>query len=95
METFKSHLDEKLKDKEFTEIFQEEKQLLEMSLKVIEARKNAGLSQNELAHKANITQQQLSKIENGVNCNMLTFLKVCRALRIKIDLEKEKHRAVS
>ncbi len=95
METFKSHLDEKQKDKEFKKIFEEEKQLLEISLKVIEAKKNAGLSQNELAHKANITQQQLSKIENGVNCNMLTFLKVCHALGIKIDLEKEKHRAVS
>lgn len=28
----------------------------------------------------NVTQQQLSKIENGINCNILTFLKVCNAL---------------
>lgn len=57
MKIFKSHLGEKLKDQEFKEIYGEEKQLLEISLKVIEARKNAGLSQHELACKANITQQ--------------------------------------
>ena len=86
MRTFKHHLEEKLKEKEFREVYAEERQLLEMALKIVDARKHSGLSQEELAQKAHITQQQLSKIENGVNCNMITFLKVCQALRIKIDL---------
>ena len=47
---------------------------MEMVLKVVDARKQSGLSQKELAQKAHITQQQLSRIEHGTNCNMLTFL---------------------
>ncbi|MBI1986901.1 MAG: helix-turn-helix transcriptional regulator [Nitrospinae bacterium] len=35
-------------------------------------------------------QQQLSKIENGINCNLATFLKVCNALGLKIDLDQPK-----
>jgi DNA-binding XRE family transcriptional regulator len=86
MRTFKQHLHAKLKEKNFQEMYDEERQLLEMALKIIDARKHSGLSQKDLAQKAHITQQQLSKIENGVNCNMLTFLKVCQALGIKVEL---------
>jgi len=86
MRTFKKHLEEKLKDREFREFYKEERQLMEMSLKIAEARKNSGLSQKELAQKARVTQQQLSKVENGLNCNLLTFLKVCQALGMTINL---------
>jgi DNA-binding XRE family transcriptional regulator len=67
-------------------MYDEERQLLEIALKIVDVRKHSGLSQKELAQKAHITQQQLSRIEQGVNCNMLTFLKVCQALGITIDL---------
>ena len=90
MKTFRKHLNNELKDKEFNRIYHEEKELLEISMKVVTARKELGLSQNELAEKSHITQQQLSKIENGINCNMLTFLKVCESLGIKINLYREK-----
>ena len=33
----------------------------------------------------NVTQQQLSKIENGINCNIITFLKVCNALGLDFN----------
>ncbi|OGU14600.1 MAG: hypothetical protein A2X61_05975 [Ignavibacteria bacterium GWB2_35_12] len=45
-----------------------------------------GFSQKELAYKSGITQQQLSKIEKGENCNIYTFLKVCNALGLMFDL---------
>ena len=86
MKRFKDHLQNKLRDEEFRQLFEEEKELLELSLKVVDARKQSGLSQKELSEKVHVTQQQISKIENGVNCNMLTFLKVCHALGIQIDL---------
>ncbi len=89
MKTFRKHLNNELKDNEFNRIYHEEKELLEISLKVVNTRKELGLSQNELAEKSHITQQQLSKIENGINCNMLTFLKVCEALGIKINLYRK------
>ena len=87
MRTFNEHLNKKLEDKEFRKFFNEEKILLELSLKISNARKNSGLSQQELAKKAHITQQQLSKIETGLNCNIKTFLKVCYALGVKMDID--------
>ena len=86
MKTFRKHLNEKLKDERFKRLYDEERQLAELSLKILGARERQGLSQKEVARKANVTQQQLSKVENGINCNLTTFLKVCHALDLKIDL---------
>jgi predicted transcriptional regulator len=86
MKSFRKHLNTKLKDKEFKQLYDEEREMLEISIQLLNARKNMGLSQQELAKKAHITQQQLSRIESGMNCNLLTFLKVCHALRVKLDL---------
>lgn len=86
MKTFKKHLNEKLKDSDFKEMYEEEREMLEISMQILNARKKSGLSQQELARKAHITQQQLSKIESGMNCNLSTFLKVCHALQVKFDL---------
>jgi transcriptional regulator with XRE-family HTH domain len=60
--------------------------LLELGLLIIKAREQKGLTQRELAQKSQVTQQQLSKIENGVNCNMLTFIKVSSALGLGLTL---------
>lgn len=90
MKTLSKHLSDKLKNKKFKEFFDEEKQLLDLSIKIHETRQKKGLSQAELADRANITQQQLSKIENGINCNIITFLKVCKALELKVNIQKQK-----
>ena len=87
MRTFREHLKEKLKDKRFKELYEEERQLAELSLRIISAREHLGLSQADVAQKAKVTQQQVSKIEKGINCNVTTFLKVCNALGIKIGIE--------
>jgi HTH-type transcriptional regulator/antitoxin HipB len=86
MKTFRKHLNTKLIDKEFKQLYNEEREMLEISIQLLKARKNMGLSQQDLAKKAHITQQQLSRIESGMNCNLLTFLKVCHALQVKLDL---------
>jgi HTH-type transcriptional regulator / antitoxin HipB len=86
MQTFDKHLKEMLKDGEFKKHYLEEKRLINLSIKIINQRNKRGLTQSELARKANITQQQLSKIENGANCNLMTFLKVCNALGLKINV---------
>lgn len=86
MNSFKRHLNEKLKDRRFKRIYEEEKELADLSLQILTTREHMGLSQKEVAERARITQQQLSKIENGINCNLATFLKVCNALGLKIDL---------
>jgi HTH-type transcriptional regulator/antitoxin HipB len=90
MKTLKRHLNEKLKDPNFKAMYEEEKRLIEISLMLHEAREKNGLSQKEVAQKAHITQQQLSKVENGINCNIITFLKVCNALGLDISINRLK-----
>ena len=91
MKTFKSHLKEELENKQFQDLYDEEKKLIELSLEIHKIREQSGLSQSEVAKNAQITQQQLSKIENGINCNIVTFLKVCKTLDIDISLSRKKH----
>ena len=86
MKTFRKHLNEKLEDKQFKQLYDEEREMLELSLQVLNIRKNLGLSQDELARKAHITQQQLSRIESGMNYTLSTLLKVCQVLRVKLNL---------
>jgi HTH-type transcriptional regulator / antitoxin HipB len=86
MITFRDHLNEKLKDKEFAALYETEKKLLGIAIRIAEERNNQGLSQSELAIKAMVTQQQVSKIENGQNCNIITFLKVSRALGLNLNV---------
>ena len=83
---FRTHLNEEMKSVQFKKAFYEEKHLLELGLAIIEAREQRGLSQCELAQKSRVTQQQLSKIENGINCNMLTFIRVSAALGLDLTL---------
>jgi HTH-type transcriptional regulator/antitoxin HipB len=51
------------------------------------SQKRSGMSQKELAAKAGITQQQISKIEAGMNCHLATLLKVCAALNLKLEIK--------
>jgi DNA-binding XRE family transcriptional regulator len=86
MKSFKNHLNNELKNPRFKQAFEEEKRLLELGVKILETREKLGLSQKELAQKCHVTQQQLSKIENGVNCNLLTFVKISSSLGLNINL---------
>jgi len=90
MRTLKEHLNSKFKDKSFKDKFKEEKELVNISLELQTLREKKGLSQSDLAKKAHVTQQQLSKIENGINCNLTTFLKVCHALDLEISIKNRK-----
>ena len=90
MRTFRSYLSEKLRDERFRRLYEEERQLAELSLKISDVRQQKGLSQAEVARRAQITQQQLSRVENGINCNLVTFLKVCNALDLQVDLEQSR-----
>ena len=86
--TFDSHLTKKLKHKRFKEMYEEEKELLEISIEIIEAITGQNPSQAELAKRAHVTQQQLSRIENGMNFNIKTLLKLCNALNLSIDFKQ-------
>ena len=86
MKTFRRKIKEKFNDPKFASAFEKEKKQIELAIKIAEAREKAGLSQIQLAKKAQVTQQQLSKIENGANCNIVTFIKVCDALNLHLHV---------
>lgn len=90
MISFEKKLKEKLKNPEFKEAYEKEKKIIEIAMQVKKSREEEGLSQQELAKKAHITQQQLSKIENAENCNIATFIKVINALHLQMTLIHQK-----
>ena len=49
-----------------------------------------GLSQQDVANITRQAQQHVSRVEHGQNCQLLTFLKVCQALGIRVVLEEVK-----
>ena len=57
MQTFAAHLKEKLQDERFRKMYEEEKQLAELSLQLVAARDKLGKSQKEVAQQAQVTQQ--------------------------------------
>jgi len=87
MRTFRAHLREELQDERFRKLYNEERQVAELSLHIHHIREHLGLSQQDVAKRAKITQQQLSRLENGANCNVTTLLRVCNALGVKIGLD--------
>ena len=90
MKTFRKHLNKKLEDSNFKEQYNEERELAEITIKIQKQREKKGMTQKEVAEKAHITQQQFSKVENGENCNIITFLKVCRALGLELEFKRKK-----
>lgn len=84
MKSFNKHLEQKMQSESFAEKFNEEKLLAELAIEIARKRENKGISQSDLAKKAKITQQQVSKIENGFNSNIITLLKICAALELTL-----------
>jgi DNA-binding XRE family transcriptional regulator len=90
MSKFKEHLNQKLKNVEFKEEYEQQKKLSELAIKIQQVRNKKGLSQAELAKLAGITQQQLSKIEHAMNGNILTYLRVLDALEYDLAIKPQR-----
>ncbi len=55
--------------------------------KLLSIRKKAGLTQSEVAEKANLSDRTYADIERGtVNMRIETILKICEALHITPDM---------
>lgn len=76
LEKVDDHLKGKLKDPYFKELYGLEEQKLKIVKKIIEYRIKHKLSQKQLAQKANVTQQHISKIENGEFSSIITLEKI-------------------
>jgi transcriptional regulator with XRE-family HTH domain len=71
--------------KKWGELYKIEEELIQT---LIDARKEKGLSQTELARLTNLKQPAIARIESGANSPQLnTIIKIANALEIKIDLK--------
>ena len=76
IERVDEHLKEKLKDPYFKELCELEEQKLKIVKRIIEYRVKNKLSQKQLAERVGVTQQHISKIENGEFSSISTLEKV-------------------
>jgi len=61
---FDVYLEEQLKDKDFAERFERAGEAWNVALQLAALRKEAGLSQKDLARKLKTSQQQISRLES-------------------------------
>ena len=76
VERVDEHLKEELKDPYFKELYELEEQKLAIVKQIVAYRIKNKLNQNQLAKRAGVTQQHISKIENGEFSNIATLAKV-------------------
>jgi len=86
IEKVQEHLKEKLKDPYFKELYELEEQKLAIVKRIIAYRIKNKLSQSQLAKRAGITQQHISKIENGEFSNIATLEKVLLFIGFTVKL---------
>lgn len=85
---FKDNL--RKKDPDFESRIQAEKLRVDLSVAIARKREEGGLSQTVIARLAHLTQQQISKIENGDNCTIDTYFKAMAALGMNFQDVSEK-----
>ncbi|MDT2672564.1 helix-turn-helix domain-containing protein [Enterococcus dongliensis] len=83
----KKLIEEKKKDKDFAEAYDREGRKLETAVALYHARKEAGLTQAELAQKAHTTQSTIARIERGDNVSFDKLDDIARALGKKLVVE--------
>lgn len=86
-ENVDKHLQEKLRDPYFKELYELEEQKLEIVKKIIDYRIKHKLSQSQLAEKIGVSQQHISKIESGEFSSVATLEKILLHLGYTVRLQ--------
>ena len=91
LERAEKHLNEKLKDVEFREVYELERVKVALAQKIAEIRDENNLTQSGLAKKMNVSQQFISQIESGEsNLTLETLLKLAQSLNTGIMISFSK-----
>lgn len=85
--TFRDHLKEMLKDPYFKELYELDQQKLEVVKKIIAYRIKHKLNQRQLAKKIGVSQQHISKIENGEFSSVTTLEKVLLGIGYSVKIQ--------
>jgi DNA-binding XRE family transcriptional regulator len=80
------HLKEKLKDPSFRELYELDQQKLQVVKRIVAARVRHQWTQTDLAKKAGVTQQYISKIESGEFTSIAALEKVLRFLGLSVQI---------
>jgi transcriptional regulator with XRE-family HTH domain len=88
---FDAYLEEQLQDKDFAERFQRAGEAWDVALQIAALRKDAGVSQKELARRLGTSQQQISRLESpayeGHSLSMLR--RVAKVLHAEVHVAFE------
>ncbi len=88
MKTFDSYLQEKLKDPEFKKEYDALEPEFSIMQAMIDARKESGLTQQQLSEKTGITQADISRMEKGnANPSLRTLQRLAAGMNMRIKLE--------
>lgn len=83
---FSDYLAEELKDPEAKRLFDEYGRQLEISYKILQTRKQKGLSQAELAKKIGTKQSNVARIESG---QQNVTIKLLDRIALALDMQLE------
>ena len=85
---FDDFLQEQLQDPEFREEYEALQPEHAVVQAIIDARKNAGLTQKELSERTGIAQGDISKLENGnANPSIRTLQRLASAMGMTLKVE--------
>lgn len=88
MTTFNEFLKDKMKDPEFKAEYEALGPEFTIIQAIIDARKNSGLTQRQLAQKTGIAQADISKLENGnANPSLQTLQRLAAGMEMKLKIE--------
>jgi len=87
----KETIEEKRKDHEFDLQYLEVQKEYDLIRQVVEARKELGMTQKNLAETVGISQQEISRFEKERHIPKLSsFIKIIEALGLELRLEKKR-----
>ena len=90
MTDFNGYMKEQLENPGYRREYEELEPEFALIQAMIDARKNSGLTQRELALRTGIAQGDISKIENGNgNPSLRTLKRLAQAMDMKLKLEFE------
>ena len=85
--TVSEHLQEKLKNPYFKELYELEQQKNNIVKKILDYRIKNGLTQEQLADYVGVSQQHISKIENGEFSSVATLEKVLLTIGMTVRIK--------
>lgn len=88
MTTLDEFLDERLQDPDFAQAWEDSEAEYLVRLALIEARKDAGMTQAELAQASGIDQSVISKLETGdSNPTIQTLTRIAKGMGKRLTLK--------